>query len=112
MNTSNDLKAHAIYNARSRNILIAYWLGAWFGTLGVHRFYIGGAAAAPGFFQLTFWPSTFLMAVSHLQETNPFTPLMLIWAASAGLFVLADVFLTASAVHRRNEEIANQVFKQ
>lgn len=90
-------KQMVYYHSKKRNKVVAYLLGAIFGSFGVHAFYVGGetgnilgVSTLGGFISSFFYPE-----------------LLLPWS----IFVLSGMVYTHFIVDSRNKELLEEAVK-
>lgn len=85
---------------KGKNIVLAYFLLALFGTLGVHRFYLGRSGTA--IFQLVLtifgWMTVWFIV--------GFVPLI-----TVGIWLIVDLFLIPKIIERDNKQLEREIVR-
>lgn len=102
----HDVEARILlYEARKKDVWMAYVLGAILGFVGGHRFYIGGRSTRYGWLLAALFP---VAVVAWLLVAFLPPPLILLPLATLMSLVMLDAGLTYFAVRRRNQELLEE----
>lgn len=83
------------YNSKKKNIIVAYLLGAVFGSFGAHAFYVGGDYGAV----------LGVLSIAGFIYSFSDPTIFMIY----GLFVLSGVLYTYFLVKHRNQQLMKEV---
>lgn len=88
----NNFQKETLYDARKKNTLIAYLLGAFFSVIGAHHLYLERYEHAISY-------------VVVLILTMIFAPFVIVY----GIMCVIDLFLTWKYVKEYNTKVRNQI---
>jgi len=101
LTTEERLLVNSEVQKRGKNILLAYILLIFLGTLGIHRFYLGktGSAVAQLVLTIVGWMTVVLII--------GFIPLVVV-----GIWAIVDLFLVPGIIRQQNEEVEREITQE